>query len=362
LTTVWQVIALSLGFAAILTLTLIRSDLLTEWQAHLPAEAPNRFLVNIQPDQVDEVQQLLRERIGATPAFYPMIRGRLVEINGVAVDPATYSEDRARRLVEREFNLSWASAEPSHNQLVGGRWQAEGEALSVEEGIARTLGIRLGDRLTYDVAGARFTAPVTSLRKVEWDSFRVNFFVIGTPALLQGQPSTYVASFHLPAGSTEVMNEIVRRVPTMVVVDVAALVTQVQAIISQVSKAVTFIFAFTLLAGILVLYAGIDATHDERVREVAVMRTLGASRGQILRAHAAEFGIVGALAGLLAAAASSGLGYAVATRLLGLSLGIDPWVWLLGLGAGTAGVAIAGLLFTRRVLGTPPLASLRQLA
>jgi putative ABC transport system permease protein len=362
LTTIWQVIALSLGLTAILTLTLIRSDLLTEWQANLPADAPNRFLVNIQPDQVDEVKRLLHERIGAVPTFYPMIRGRLVEINGAAVDPSRYAEDRARRLVEREFNLSWTTILPQHNRLIGGRWQADGEGLSVEEGIARTLDIRLGDRLTYDVAGERFTAPVTSLRKVEWDSFRVNFFVIGTPSLLQERPATFVTSFHLPPDASEVMNEIVRSVPTMVVVDVAALVLQVQTMIGQVSKAVTFIFAFTLLAGVLVLYAGIDATHDERVREVAVMRTLGASRGQILRAHAAEFGIVGALSGLLAAAAASGLGYVVASRLLGLSLGFDLWVWLLGLGAGTAGVGIAGLFFTRRVLGTPPLASLRQLA
>lgn len=361
-TTIWQVIALSLGLAAVLTLTLIRSDLLTEWQASLPAEAPNRFLVNIQPDQVDTVKHLLRDRVGAVPVFYPMIRGRLVEINDVAVDPGKYTEDRARRLVEREFNLSWATAMPGHNRLVAGRWHADGEALSVEEGIARTLGIRLGDRLTYDVAGERFTAPVTSLRKVEWDSFRVNFFVIGTSSLLEQRPATYVTSFHLPQNSTEVMNEIVRAVPTMVVVDVAALVSQVQAMIAQVSKAITFVFAFTLAAGILVLYAGIDATHDERVREVAVMRTLGASRGQILRAHAAEFCIVGGLAGILAAGAASGLGYAVATRLLGLDLQIDPWVWLLGVGAGSLGVGFAGLLFSRRVLGTPPLASLRQLA
>jgi len=361
LTTIWQVVALSLGLAAILTLTLIRSDLLRAWEGNLPADAPNRFLVNIQPDQVDGMTAFFREQLGAAPTFYPMIRGRLVAINDVPVDPATYADDRARRLVEREFNLSWTPDLPAHNRLVGGTWQDVGSALSVEDGIARTLGIALGDRLTYDIAGARFTAAVTSLRKVEWDSFRVNFFVIGTSELLREQPTTFVASFHLPARSASTMNELLQRFPTVVVVDVDALVTQVQTMIAQVSRAVSFIFIFTLAAGLLVLYAGIDATHDERAREVAVMRTLGATRRQVVRAHAAEFGIIGAIAGLLAACAAAGLGYAVATRLLGLALVPDPWLWGGGLAFGTVGVLAAGLFFTRRVLATPPLASLREL-
>lgn len=360
LTTVWQVVALSLGLAAILTLTLIRSDLLRAWEGNLPADAPNRFLVNIQPDQVSEVQALLRERIGAAPSFYPMVRGRLLAVNDAPIDPSRYADDRARRLVEREFNLSWTGELPKHNRLVGGVWQSSGAALSVEEGLARTLGIALGDRLTYDVAGEQFSATVSSLRKVEWDSFRVNFFVIGTPELLQSRPATYVSSFHLPADA-RVMHELLQRFPTVVVVDVDALVFQVQAMIAQVSRAVSFIFVFTLAAGLLVLYAGIDATHDERVREVAVMRTLGASRRQVVRAHAAEFGMIGALAGALAACAAAGLGYFIATRLLGLNMTPDPWLWVFGLLLGTAGVLAAGLFFTRRVLTTAPLTSLRQL-
>lgn len=367
--TVWQVVALALGLTALLTLTLVRSDLMGAWQAHLPPDAPNRFLVNIQPDQVAAVEDLLRARLGASPSFYPMVRGRLVEVNGRPVDPASYGEDRARRLVEREFNLSWGEQLPSHNRVTAGRWHGAESmqngrdgALSVEDGIARTLAIKLGDRLTYDVAGERFEAPVTSLRRVEWDSFQVNFFVIGSSALLRDHPATYITSFHLPPAASTVLGELVQRFPSVVVIDIAALMAQVRTMIEQVSRAVSFVFVFTLAAGILVLYAGIVATHDERVREVAIMRTLGANRRQVISGHATEFAIIGALSGLLAASGASALAYVVATRLLGLPYQPTASVWVLGIVVGVTGVVAAGLWFTRRVLNTAPLTSLRQIA
>jgi putative ABC transport system permease protein len=362
--TVWQVVALALGMAALLTLTVVRADLLTAWEGNLPADAPNRFLINIQPDQVEGVQQLLSEQLGARPEIFPMVRGRLVAINGRTIDATAYGDDdRARRLVEREFNLGRSDALPAHNRIVAGRWHGEGDrsGLSVEEGIARTLGIELGDRLTYDVAGVRLEAPVTSLREVEWDSFRVNFFVIASDALLAAHPATHITSFHLPAAKSAVLNNLVQRFPSVVVIDVASLLTQVQTMIAQVSRAISFIFVFTLAAGVLVLYAGIVATHDERVREVAILRTLGANRGQVARAHAAEFAIIGALAGLFAAAGANGLGLAVAMYVLNLPYRFDPQVWLLGFAAGVVGVLLVGMAFTRRVLRTPPLASLREL-
>jgi putative ABC transport system permease protein len=361
--TVWQVVALALGLTALLTLTLIRTDLVTAWQANLPADAPNRFLINIQPDQVGAVQGLLGSRLGYETPIYPTVRGRLVAVNGAPVDPSSYEEDRARRLVEREFNLGWGDTVPAHNRVSAGRWHGErgsGPGLSVEEGIARTLDLKLGDRLTYDVAGVRFEAPVTSLREVEWDSFKVNFFVIASPSLLASHPATYIASFHLPAGAGDVVSELLERFPNVVVIDVASLLSQVQAMIGQVSRAVSFIFVFTLAAGVLVLYAGIVATHDERVREAAIMRTLGANRGQVARAHATEFAVIGALAGVFAAAGASALGYVLALKVLNLPYQVDPQVWLIGLTAGVLGVVTAGMLFTRRVLATPPLASLRQ--
>jgi putative ABC transport system permease protein len=363
--TIWQVIALSLGLTALLTLSLVRNDLLQAWQASLPADAPNRFLVNIQPDQVRAIEALLTERMGRSPDFYPMVRGRLIAVNDLPIDPSALRDDRARRLVEREFNISFSERLPRHNRITAGDWHRErGEraALSVEEGLARTLGLKLGDRLTYDVAGEQFSAPITSLRKVEWDSFRVNFFVIGPPSLLSQYPATYITSFHLPSTASDVLSAMLAEHSNVVVIDIGALLTQVQTMIEQVSRAVTFVFVFTLAAGLLVLYTGIVSTHDERAREVAIMRTLGANRKQVLRAHLAEFATIGAFAGLFAAAGASGLGYFVATNVLLLPYRIDPNIWPIGIAAGTLGVAAAGMLFTRRVLATAPLVSLRQLA
>lgn len=365
LATIWQVIALALGLTALLTLSLVRNDLLQAWQTNLPADAPNRFLVNIQPDQVQSIESLLAARTAASPRFYPMVRGRLVEVNGAPIEPASLHDERARRLVEREFNLSFDERLPRYNTVTAGVWHSahdQSPSLSVEEGLAKTLGLKLGDRLTYDVAGERFTAPIASLRKVEWDSFRVNFFVIGPPGLLARYPATHITSFHLPAPANGVLTEIVGRFPNVVVIDVAALLQQVQTMIAQVSRAVTFVFLFTLAAGLLVLYAGVVATHDERAREVAIMRTLGASRRQVTRAHLAEFSIIGALAGAFAAAGASALGYFVAANILQLPYRIDPALWVLGIVAGALGVSMAGMVFTRRVLATPPLISLRQVA
>lgn len=363
--TLWQVLALSLGLTAVLTLTLVRTDLLRSWQASLPADAPNRFLVNIQPDQVDAVGALLAARLGARPPIHPMVRGRLVAINGSEVRSDQFAEERARRLVEREFNLTWGERLPADNRVIAGLWHgsaaAARQSLSVEEGIARTLGIRLGDQLTYDVAGRRFDAAVASLRRVEWDSLRANFFVIAAPGLLEDYPATYITSFHLPADRNAVLAEVVRSFPSVVVIDVDALLGQVQAMIAQVSKAVQFVFVFTLAAGMLVLYAGVVATHDERIREVAIMRTLGANRRHVTCAYAVEFAVIGAMAGLLAAAGASASGYALAAQVLNLPYSFDPSLWALGLGLGIAGTGAAGLWFTHRILATPPLVSLREL-
>lgn len=359
-----QVVALALGMMALLTLTLIRGDLLHSWQATLKPDAPNRFVISIQPDQVKSLSAFFATHGVAPPEMFPMVRGRLVAINGRAVASNDYAEDRAKRLIDREFNLSWAERMQADNRLTAGRWWDAGAAqqdqLSVEDGIARTLGLKLGDRLSYDVAGTAFQATITSLRKVEWDTFKANFFVIAPPQLLRDFPVSYVTSLYVPPGRAAVLNELVRDFPNLVVVDVAQIMTQVQKMMDQVASAVQFVFLFTLAAGLVVLYAAIASTRDEREYEAAVMRTLGASRRQIAATQFAEFALMGGLAGLLAAAGASGLGYALALNVLHVPYIGNPWIWLIGAGAGSAGIAAAGMLGTRRVLATPPIRVLRE--
>ena len=364
--TVVQVIALGLGLMALLTLTLIRNDLLLAWQTSLPPDAPNRFLVNIQDDQITPLKRFFAGHGIAAPLMHPMIRGRLVKVNERSVSAADYADERAKRQIEREFNLSWATTVPKDNLITAGRWwssdPASREQFSMEDGIAQRLGVKLGDRLTFDIAGNAVTATVTSLRKVNWDSFNVNFFMIAPPGLLDGQPVSYVTSFHLPPRNNELLNALVKQFPNLLVIDVAQVMAQVQKMIAQVSKAIQFVFLFTLLAGLVVFYAAIASTQDDRIQQAAVMRTLGASRAQLTRAHLAEFAVIGALAGLIAAAGGSGLGYVLAAKVLNVSYNLSPLAWLAGVVCGSAGIALAGHLGTRRVLATPPMRVLRELA
>jgi putative ABC transport system permease protein len=363
--TIVQVIALGLGLMALLTLTLIRNDLLQAWQTSLPPDAPNRFLVNIQSDQVAPLKAFFAERKLAQPLMHPMIRGRLIQINDRGISAADYADERARRQVEREFNLSWSAMLPKDNHITAGRWWppegAPREQFSMEDGIAQRIGVKLGDKLTFDIAGTPVSATVTSLRKVDWDSFNVNFFLIAPPGLLEKQPVSHVTSFHLPPRNNELLNTLIKQFPNLLVIDVAQVMAQVQKMMTQVSRAVQFVFLFTLLAGLVVFYAAIASTQDDRIQQAAVMRTLGASRAQLTRAHLAEFAVIGALAGLIAAAGASGLGYVLAVKVLNVSYNFSPLAWLVGVVCGSAGIAIAGYLGTRHVLATPPMRVLREL-
>lgn len=364
LASVVQVVALGAGLLALILLSITRGDLLDNWKRSLPPDAPNRFLVNIQPDQVEEIARFFVAEGRAAPQLFPMVRGRLTAINGRAVSSGSYAEDRARRLVDREFNLSWAATPQVDNQIVAGRFWEGGQRnspeFSVEQGIAETLRIDLGDTLTYDVAGTELRGPVTSLRKVEWDSFRVNFFVLSPPGTLDEYPASWVTSFHLPPADSAMLDRLVKRFPNLLVVDVAAILTQIQTMMDQVIRAVEFVFLFSVGAGLLVLFAAIQSTHDERVREAAILRTLGGSSRQLAYAQAAEFLVVGALAGLLAAIGATTVGWVLAQQILHVPYSINPVVWVVGLIAGSAGVSIAGLVGTRRVLRVTPMETLRR--
>jgi putative ABC transport system permease protein len=361
-----QIGALGLGLMALLLLTLVRGDLMRNWRASLPADAPNAFLINVLPDQIDGVRATLKRELGVDAQLSPMVRGRLVAINDTPLDTTRLADEGARRLGEREFNLSWTDTLPRGNRIVAGEWWKAGAGadgiggVSLEDRIAQSLGIKLGDKLTYDIVGTRVSAKVTSLRKVDWDSFRVNFFALFSPGVLDRMPLTYISAVRAGSGSSW-LTPLLREYPNVLVIDVGALLQQVQTIIEEVARAVEFVFLFTLLGGVLVLEAAIAATQDERRLDAAILRTLGASRRQLSAAQVAEFVALGGLAGLVAAAGATAIGYVLADRTFLIPFSWNPWVWVLGVAGGAIGVAVAGWLGTRATLKQSPLAVLRQL-
>lgn len=362
---VLQAVALGLGLMALLVLTLIQDDLIDDWHTSLPPDAPNHFLVNIQADQLPQLDEFFQQYGIENPPAFPMVRGRLIKINGKDVSPEDYADDpHAERHIRREFNLSWASQQALDNQVVQGKWwnaDSSEAVMSIEEGIAKTIGIKLGDELTYDIAGSPFSAKITSMRKVDWDSFKVNFFVVVPPGLLDNYPASYITSFYVPPAEISMIHELVRTFPNILVVDVAIVINQVQQMIDQVTQAIEFVFVFTVLAGFSVLYAAIASTQDERIYEAAIFRALGARREQLSRAWAAEFAILGGLAGLFASAGASVLGYVIGKHVLHLDYTFNPWIWLVGTSIGVIGVLVAGLLGTRSALSSPPLLTLRKI-
>ncbi len=355
--TTLQAIALSLGLLALLLLTLTRTDLMDSWRSQIPPGAPNRFLINIQPDQVAPLRDHLAERGVTDVVLYPMARARLAAISGKPVKPDDYAEDRAKRLAEREFNLSSLAEVPPDNEIVAGRWWSCGEGgaagFSVEEGIAKTLGIKLGDTLEFDAGGLPLSGRVTSLRKVNWDSFRPNFFVIAPPGSLDRLPVSFITSFFLPRDRVPLLNGLVAAFPNVTVLDVEQIMGELRGVMERVSGAVQLIFLFCLATGVLVMLAALYARRDERAREIGVWRTLGASRRTVGMALAAEFALLGLLAGAVAAAAASVVGWVLATRLFELPHAPDPLIWLAGLGGGLLLVMAAGLTATRHLVDEP---------
>ena len=365
-----QIVALSLGGMALLLLTFVRADLMDSWRSRLPPDAPNRFIVNIQPDQRAAVLDFFAKQKLSRPDLFPMVRGRLVAINGRAVSGDDYPDPRARALVERETNLSWLDHVPTGNVLVQGNWfspgpKADGAGqkigeLSVEEGIAKTLGINMGDTLTYEVAGNRFSAKVVNLRKVEWDSMQVNFFVIAAPGMLEDFPASYITSFYLPPDRGQAMNALLKQFPNLLLIDVEAMIAQVRHIMDQISQTMTAVFMFTLLSGLAVLYAALLATQDERIHEAAILRTLGADSRYLRRLHLSEFAVLGLLSGLFAAGGASLLGWILAFKVLDIPYQTSIAIWLAGGLGGMGIVVLAGWLGTRRLTLLPPLVILRE--
>lgn len=360
-----QVASLSVGLTAVLLLGITRNDLVDAWRRAAPPDAPNRFVIGIQPDQLEGVKRYFSEHGIVTPDLYPMVRARLTQVNGRAVSSDDFQDERARRMVEREFNVSYSDEPPAHNTIEAGRWWTKGRGdppreLSVETGIARTLGWKLNDVLTFTVGGEAFSARISSLRKLRWDSMKVNFFVMTPPALLKPFPASFITAFRLPEGKDRAMNGLTAAYPNLTVVDVGAAVRQAQGVIDQLIAAVQFVFLFALGAGLLVLYSALVATEDERRREAAVMRVYGASRAQVIGSQRVEFLAMGLLSGVLATAGAAAIGQLLARMVFELDLPPAPALLIAGPLAGLALLALNAWLSSRSVLRASPALTLRD--
>jgi putative ABC transport system permease protein len=359
-----QIVAFGLGLMMLLLLAVVRGDLLADWRRSLAVDVPNNFLINIRPEEIKPMQDFLAAHGFGNPQMYPMVRARITAINGVAADALGLREETGRSFVEREQNLTWSGAFMPDNQLLAGRWWTPADygkpLVSISTEYQDALHLKLGDSLKFDVAGEPLTVQVASIRKVRWDSFRPNFFLVFPPGLLDGAAGTYMTSLYLTAAQRPALADLVRQFPTVSVFDVDAILRQIREIMDRASLAVQYVFLFTLMAGVVVLLAAVQATRDERRYESAMLRTLGASRMTVLQGVAAEFSALGFLSGTLAAVGATVIGWLLAWRLFSLDYTLDPRVWALGLVCGTVLVGVSGTLATRRVVNTPPIVSLRE--
>ncbi|MBI3900402.1 MAG: FtsX-like permease family protein [Gammaproteobacteria bacterium] len=359
---VGQILAFGLTLMAMALIALVRTDLLSTWQAQLPAQTPNHFAFNILPDDVTGVEKFLATHQIRTQALYPVVRGRLTSINGNIVQQAVSKDESTDNALQRDLNLTWAATVPPDNRLISGAWWHGNVAgVSVEAKLAERLGIKLGDTLSFVIGGSALAARVTSLRTVEWDSFHPNFFMIFAPGVLNDFPATYMTSFYLPEKQKPALAALVRSFPAVTVLELDQFLNQVRSIVRQASLAIELVLLFVLAAGFAVLYATLATSLDERLYEGALLRTLGASRRQLRLGHIAEFTALGVLAGLLAAIGTEISAYFLYARAFGLEYSVKWPVWIAAPLLGGALIGVAGYVGTRRVVERSPLTVLREL-
>lgn len=359
-----QIVAFGLGLMVLLLLAVVRGDLLADWRRSLPADAPNNFLINIRPEERQALQDFLKSHGMQQPQMFRMVRARITAINSRPAESIKLPTDAGRGFLEREQNLTWSANLMEDNQLVAGSWWTPADSgkplVSISTEYQEALQLKVGDHLSFDVAGEPLEVEVASVRKIRWDSFRPNFFLVFPPGLLDDAAGTYMTSVYLTQAQRPQLADLTRQFPTVSVFDVDAILEQIRGIMDRASLAVQYVFLFTMAAGIVVLLAAVQSTRDERRYESAMLRTLGASRGTVLQGVAAEFSALGFLSGTLAAFGATAAGWVLARRLFSLQYTLDPWVWVVGLVCGTLLVGLSGTLATRSVVNTPPIESLRD--
>lgn len=358
-----QVVAFGLGLTVLLLLTFVRTDLLDGWQQTLDEDAPNKFLINIQPQERESIAGIVAAAGLPKLTFTPLVRARMASINGEDVKTREYPEDDGRWMANREANLTWASRLSDSNELVAGEWWAPDYAgpplVSLEEDAAREMGVELGDTLRFLIAGREVDLTISSLRHVNWDSFEPNFFMVLSPGAIEDLPATFVSSLKVEGDRKDLLLELVRAHPTVSIIDLDVILNQVKGIIDKASLAVQAVFVFTLAAGIAVLFAAVQATIDERRFESAMLRAFGVRRRTVLSGVLTEFAAIGLAAGLLAAAGASVLAAVIAVQLFDLDYQFSAVLWLAGLVGGTLLVCLSGFAAARGAINAPPANVLR---
>lgn len=354
------VVVFGIGLFSLLLLTTLRGDLINRWQASLPADAPNHFLINIQPDEIKTIQGIFDSKNIKAPLF-PMVLGRLVALNDTPVSPDDYESERAKRLMIREFNMSATESIPEGNIVVSGEWfdETEKEGFSVEEGIAKTLKLKMGDRLGFDIAGQKFTQTITSLRKVQWDSMKPNFFVMAAPLGFDDKPKTFITSVHISVEDTQTLPDLIGQFPSVTDIDISAIMAQVRELINKAAFAVQAIFLFTLLAGVVVLFSALQSQKPERRKEIAILKTVGASRSTIRANLLMEFSLIGALSGFLAGILAVTAGNVAAYSIFDMTPEINFSLIAIGTVMGALLVGAAGYFNLRGLLSVVPVSLFR---
>jgi len=360
-----QIASLAIAIMALLLLAVVRQDLMSAWKGSSPPDAPNRFLINIQPEQKSAIEQKLLNADIKKIVLYPMVRGRLTHINDQVVLPQDFQDSRAQRLVDREFNLSYAADLPDKNKVTAGTWHGNTRMpeVSIEKGLAKTLSLKLGDSLVFDIAGIPVKANVTSIRELDWGSMRVNFFAILPPHLLSEMPQTWITAYKQGPLVPQVLPldiSVVAQFPNVTVVDVESALNQVQDVLNKLSAAVELLFGFTVIAGILVLAAALASTQDERLKDAGLLKTLGASQAQIRRAFYTELTVIGFISGSMASFGAIGVGWALATHVFEFNLPI-PWIVIVyGVVFGVSACVLGGLWLQRKISHTSATEVLRN--
>jgi putative ABC transport system permease protein len=358
-----QILAFSITLVAMVLSFTVRTDLIDNWQKQLPDNAPNHFALNIFPDQKAAFQQELQQQQINGSQFYPVVKGRLVEINNTPVQQIVSKDSQGENATHRELSLTWSQDLPEENKIVAGNWwsnQQQGQ-VSIEEKLATSLKIKLGDLLKFTVGSQQINATVTSIRKLRWDTMKPNFYMVFSPGTLDAYPSTFITSFYLPETQKNALNTVVKKFPGTTILEVDLILKQFKIILTQLTQAINYLLYFALMAGFTVLFAAVYATLDERIYEGALMRTLGANRSLLRTTHIIEFSTLGLISGVLAVVISEAIIYALYTQVMAIEYHPGFYLWAVIPFTGALFVGMAGCWGVRQVLNKSPLRILREL-